>query len=259
VRLITDPSFYAVAVPAVLLMGVAKSGFGAGFGALATPLMALAIPVPQAAAIMLPLLAIMDFTGLKALWHERDPVLLKLLLPAGLLGTVVGTVLFGVLSASTVAAVVGALTLVFLAQRLLFPPRPDAPAPPRWLGFGLGIAAGFTSFVAHAGSPPVMAYVLPLKLAPLRFAGTMAVFFTAVNLSKWIPYAWLGLIDCRRMGCPPRAAGAVLPPRECRLAADWCQAAVGWPDALTGAGIHAQRSAWHAGTIGATTWRNICR
>ena len=42
VGLITDPSFYAVAVPAVLLMGVSKSGFGAGFGALATPLMALA-------------------------------------------------------------------------------------------------------------------------------------------------------------------------------------------------------------------------
>ena len=198
-RVITDPSFYAVAVPAVLLMGLAKSGFGAGFGSLATPLMALAIPVPQAAAIMLPLLAIMDFTGLKALWHERDPHLLKLLLPAGLLGTVVGTVLFGVLSASTVAAVVGGLTLLFLAQRLLFPPRPDAPAPPRWLGFGLGIASGFTSFVAHAGSPPVMAYVLPLKLTPLRFAGTMAVFFTAVNLSKWIPYAWLGLIDWRNM------------------------------------------------------------
>ena len=53
---IEDPAFYAVAVPAVLLMGLAKSGFGAGFGALATPLMALAIPVPQAAAIMLPLL-----------------------------------------------------------------------------------------------------------------------------------------------------------------------------------------------------------
>ena len=81
--MITDPSFYAVAVPAVLLMGISKSGFGAGFGALATPLMALAIPVPQAAAIMLPLLAIMDGFGLKALWREIDRDLMKLLLPAG--------------------------------------------------------------------------------------------------------------------------------------------------------------------------------
>ncbi len=197
--LITDPWFYAIAVPAVLLMGMSKSGFLGGFGALTTPLMALAVPVPQAAAIMLPLLLVMDATGLAQLWRERDRALLRLLLPAGLLGTVVGTLLFGVLSAKTVAAVVGALTLLFLAQRLLFPPRADAPPPPRWLGFGLGIASGFTSFVAHAGSPPFAAYVLPLRLAPLRFAATAAVFFAAVNLSKWIPYAWLGLIDGRNM------------------------------------------------------------
>jgi uncharacterized protein len=59
--------------------------------------------------------------------------------------------------------------------------------------------SGFTSFVAHAGSPPISAYVLPLRLPPAVFAGTMAVFFAAVNLSKWIPYAWLGLIDARNM------------------------------------------------------------
>jgi uncharacterized protein len=64
---ITDPWFYAIAVPAVLLMGLSKSGFASGFGALATPLMALTIPVPQAAAIMLPLLMVMDATGLQQL------------------------------------------------------------------------------------------------------------------------------------------------------------------------------------------------
>ena len=50
--LITDPFFYAVAIPSVLLMGVSKSGFGTGFGSLAVPLMALAVSVPDAAAIM---------------------------------------------------------------------------------------------------------------------------------------------------------------------------------------------------------------
>lgn len=42
---ITDLSFYFVAVPAVVLLGVSKSGFGAGFGALAVPMMALAVSV----------------------------------------------------------------------------------------------------------------------------------------------------------------------------------------------------------------------
>lgn len=193
--MLTDPFFYAVAVPAVLLMGLSKSGFGAGFGALAVPMMALAMPVPQAAAIMLPLLAVMDGFGLAALWRERDRDLIRLLLPAGLAGTVLGTLLFGWLSASVVAGLVGALTLGFLAIRRFFPPRRDAPPPPRWLGWLLGMTSGFTSFVAHAGGPPIGFYVMPLKLSPVRFTATMAVFFAAINASKWLPYAWLGLID----------------------------------------------------------------
>jgi len=197
--LITDPWFYAVAIPAVLLMGLSKSGFGAGFGALATPLLALAVPVPQAAAIMLPLLLVMDGFGVKALFLQRDRALIRLLLPAGLLGTVLGTLSFGVLAPKVVAGIVGALTLAFLAQRLLFPPRADSKPAPKWLGFGLGIASGFTSFVAHAGSPPVSAYVLPLRLAPITYTATMATFFAAINLSKWVPYAWLGLIDMRNI------------------------------------------------------------
>jgi uncharacterized membrane protein YfcA len=204
---IDDPFFYAVAVPAVLLMGLSKSGFGAGFGALAVPLMALAVPVPQAAAIMLPLLAVMDAFGLAALWRERDRALIRLLLPAGLAGTVLGTVLFGWLSSTTVAGLVGGLTLAFLAIRRFFPPRRDAPPPPRWLGWLLGLTSGFTSFVAHAGGPPIGFYVLPLKLSPLRFTATMSVFFAAINASKWLPYAWLGLIDTRNM----LASAALMP------------------------------------------------
>jgi uncharacterized membrane protein YfcA len=197
---ITDWHFYAIAIPAVLLMGLSKSGLGVGFGALVVPLMALVIPVPQAAAIMLPLLAIMDGLGLLALMRQADRGLLRLLLPAGLLGTVLGTLLFGVLPAKVVAGVVGAITLVFLAIRLLLPPKADAPPPPRWVGFLLGTTSGFTSFVAHAGGPPIGFYLLPLRLAPITLTATMAALFTFINLSKWLPYAWLGLLDWRNLG-----------------------------------------------------------
>lgn len=197
--LITDPGFYAVAVPAVLLMGLSKSGFGAGFGALAVPLIAMAVPVPQAAAILLPLLAIMDALGLAAFMRHRDRALLRLLLPAGLLGVALGTLTFGMLPAHVVAGIVGAVTLVFLALRLFFPPRADAPPPPRWWGFVLGTTSGFTSFVAHAGGPPVNFYVLPMKLTPVAFTATMAVFFAVVNAAKWVPYAWLDLFDGRNL------------------------------------------------------------
>jgi uncharacterized protein len=196
---VEDPWFYAVAVPAVLLTGLSKSGFASGFGALAVPMLALTVPVPQAAAILLPLLMVMDATGLQQLWRSRDRALVRLLLPFGLLGTLVGTLLFGVFSAKTVAAAVGALTLLFLAQRLLFPPRRGGTPAPRWVGALCATTSGFTSFIAHAGGPPISAYTLPLKLEPRVLSGTMAVFFAAVNASKWLPYAWLGLIDVRNM------------------------------------------------------------
>ena len=198
--LIHDPWFYAVAVPAVLLMGLGKSGFLSGFGALATPLLSLMVPVPQAAAIMLPVLLVMDLTGLQQLWRERDPALLRQLLPAGLLGVGVGALLFGVLSTRAVSGLVGALTLLFLAQRLLVPPRADRQQLPGWAAQGLAVTSGFTSFVVHAGSPPLNVYLLPLRMKPITFAATSAVFFAAINLAKWLPYAWLGLIDRANLG-----------------------------------------------------------
>ncbi len=197
--IITDPFFYAVAVPAVLLLGVSKSGFGAGFGSLAVPMMALAVTVPQAAAVLMPVLLVMDLLGIAAFRKDFDIKLLKFLVPCGLVGTLIGALLFSLLDGKVVAGIVGLFTLLFLAQRLLFPPRPDSPPPPKWLGALLTVTSGFTSFVAHAGGPPISAYVIPLRLSPLKFTATLAFFFFVINLSKWIPYAWLGLLDMRNM------------------------------------------------------------
>ncbi|MBU3738936.1 MAG: sulfite exporter TauE/SafE family protein [Rhodoferax sp.] len=195
--LITDAWFYAVTIPAGLLLGVSKSGFGAGFGSLAVPMMALAVPVPQAAAILMPVLLVMDVMGMAAFRKDFDRAMLRFLIPCGLAGVVLGAVLFRLLDAHWVAGIVGVLTLLFLAQRVAFPPRPDSPPPPRWLGALLTAASGFTSFVAHAGGPPINAYMIPLRLSPVRFTATMAFFFFVINFAKWLPYGWLGLLDWR--------------------------------------------------------------
>lgn len=198
--LITDPFFYLVAVPAVLLLGISKSGFGAGFGSLAVPLMALAVSVPQAAAILMPVLLVMDLLGMAAFRRHLDRRLLWFLLPWGLAGIALGTLMFRLLDGRTVAGILGVVILAFLAQRLLFPPKPDSAPPPRWVGALLSATSGFTSFIAHAGGPPINAYVIPLRLSPVLFTGTMAFFFFFINLSKWVPYYWLGLLDWRNLG-----------------------------------------------------------
>lgn len=189
-----------MAVPAVILLGISKSGFGIGFGALAVPMLAMTVSVPQAAAILMPVLLLLDVLGLAALRQHCDRKLIRFLLPWGLLGTVIGYVMFGSLDVRFVAGLVGCFTLLFLAQRLFFPVRADSPPPPRWLGMILTTVGGFTSFIAHTGGPPINAYVLPMRLPPITFTATMAMLFFYLNLSKWVPYAFLGLLDGRHLG-----------------------------------------------------------
>ena len=195
-RVITEPAFYAAAVPAVLLMGLSKSGFGSGFGSLAVPIMALAVTVPQAAAIFMPILLLMDLLGVAAFRKHFQWSLLKFLLPLGLIGTLVGTLTFRYLSPPAVSVIVGGLTLLFLAQRLYMQRKTaSTKALPKVVGGMLAVVSGFTSFVSHAGGPPINAYVMGLRQAPLQFTATMAAFFFVINLSKWLPYSYLGLLN----------------------------------------------------------------
>jgi uncharacterized membrane protein YfcA len=181
-------------------VGIGKSGVAGGFGILAVPLIALVMPVPQAAAIVLPLLTVGDFFGLAALIKERDRALLWILLPAGLAGTVAGFLLFGVLPPKAVSAVLGVMTLLFLAQRVASRAASAVPrVVPRWFTALAALVSGVTSFVAHAGGPPIAIALMPMRLAPAVFAATTTVYFTTLNASKWLPYAWLGLIDATNM------------------------------------------------------------
>jgi len=54
------------------------------------------------------------------------------------------------------------------------------------------VVSGFTSFMAHAGGPPLNVYLLPQGLEKRLFVSTVAVFFMVVNWMKLVPYALLG-------------------------------------------------------------------
>jgi uncharacterized membrane protein YfcA len=196
--LITDPWFYAVAVPAVLLFAISKGGFGGGLGIIAVPLMALVISPLRAAAILLPILCMMD---LVALWKFRGKWIwpeLRILLPASLVGIVVGTLLFEYMSASVIRLIVGAVAIAFTLHFWINKARPHSVELrnyPRSYGMLGASVAGFTSFVAHAGGPPISMYLLRRPLNRTDFAATTIVFFAVVNYVKLVPYAWLGQFD----------------------------------------------------------------
>jgi uncharacterized membrane protein YfcA len=188
----TDPWFYLTAIPAILIVGIAKGGLGGGIGIVGVPLMALTISPLRAAAIMLPILILMD---MHALWNFKkrgDWQNLKILLPAAILGIVLGAFTFRYLSAAHIRILIGTLAIGFVFHTWI----KGIQAPPKTLnrisGYFWGAVAGFTSFGVHAGGPPVNIYLLPQKLDKTTFQATTVIFFTIVNLVKLVPYAWLG-------------------------------------------------------------------
>ena len=196
--MLTDPWFYAAAIPAVLLFGIAKGGFGGAFGVLAVPVMSLVVSPVQAAGILLPILCLMDLIGLWAYRGKWVGAELRVLLPAAVLGIGVGTLLFGYMSVAVIRLIVGAVALWFAVHYWLGQRASDderLPDLPRAAGIAGAAGAGFTSFIAHAGGPPLTMYLLRRPLDKTAFVGTTVVFFTVVNYVKLVPYAWLGQLS----------------------------------------------------------------
>jgi uncharacterized membrane protein YfcA len=199
VPIITDPIFWALAIPAVLLTGISKGGFASGAGNSIVPLMALVIPAPQAAGIALPLLCAMDISGLRAWWGKWSRRELRAILPGGLLGVAVGTAAFGLMDDRQVKLMVGLIALVFLA-RSLWQARPGRAVPPPAMpsqvrgGFWASLS-GFTSTIAHAGGPPLAIYLYPLRLDRAALVATSVVFFGVMNYVKLVPYFFLGQLS----------------------------------------------------------------
>jgi len=190
--MITDPLFYLYAIPAVLLYGIAKGGFGGNIAILSVPLMAMVVAPQQAAAILLPILCAMDLVALRTFRGRWDKTNLRIILPAALVGVALGALTFRYLNDSHIKLLIGGIALLFtlniLLRRGVADPRPAS----LWRGSFWGMISGFTSFGIHAGGPPINVYMLPQRLGKTLLMGTIAVFFTVVNWVKVPAYVYLG-------------------------------------------------------------------
>ena len=193
--LITDPIFYATAIPAVLLYGMAKGGLGGAAGAIAVPLMATAIDPVQAAAILLPIICVMDFAAVRTFKGRYDRSSLRILIPAGIAGIVVGSFAMGSLATGDVKFLVGAISLTFCLHYWLSQNASQSRLASDKSGYFWGLLGGFTSTQIHAGGPPISVYLFSKQLDKFSLIGTMAVWFAVVNYLKLIPYGLLGQFD----------------------------------------------------------------
>jgi len=189
---LADPWFYVACIPAVLLYGIAKGGFGGAVAVLSVPMMALIMPPTQAAAILLPILVVMDVLAVKTYWGIFDRRALRLLLPGALVGIIIGYFSADAMNDDYMRVLIGALSLAFGLQNLLHLQSRASREHHPVTGGLFGVLAGFTSFSIHAGGPPFTMYLMPKKLSPQLFAGTAAIFFAVVNFVKLLPYYVLG-------------------------------------------------------------------
>ena len=188
-----DMTYYFAAIPAAVVIGLSKGGF-AGLGALALPIMALAISPVTAAAIILPVLLVSDWVSVWAFRHDFSVRNLVILIPASIIGVTLGWLLAARVSEDGVRLVVGLisiLSVVYMVARDWITAgaaqKPKVPAGVLW-----GSVTGFTSFISHSGAPPFQIYVMPQKLSPRIYAGTSTIVFAAINLLKVPPYFFLG-------------------------------------------------------------------
>ncbi len=191
--LISDPLFYAVVIPAILLVGISKGGFGGGVGLIGTPMVALVTTPTRAAAILLPILCAMDIVGVVAYRKSWDPVNMRILVPGSVLGILLGTATFRFLDENLIRLLIGALALGFVLRYwLVREPSAEPAAPSRRAGSLWATLSGFTSFIAHAGGPPLSVYLLPQHMDKTLFVGTTVIYFAFVNYLKLVPYSLLG-------------------------------------------------------------------
>ncbi len=206
--MITDPWFYVLAIPAVLLVGMSKSGFGGSIALIGVPMLTLVVSPIKAAAILLPILIAMDMIGLIAYRRRVNWPAIAVLLPAAVVGIGIGWLTASIVTDGMVRLIVGLIALTFTLDHWFGRRSQDtARKPNRTAGSVWGLVAGFTSFVSHAGGAPLQMYLLPLRFDPVLYAGTSIVFFAAVNALKVIPYFALGLFSAENL-----ATSAVLTP-----------------------------------------------
>jgi len=191
---------------AVLVIGIAKSGFGGGIGILAVPLTASALSASVAVGVLLPILIAAD---LVAVWqHHRHPDgrHLRWTLLGAVFGIVAGTAIIVALGKQErletgLSLVVGGVCLLFVAiqcYRLVggkVPRVPDTPAS----GIAAGGLAGVVSTLVHGAGPIMSIYLLEHRLPKRVLVATLVFFFWIVNLMKLPSYIGYSIITPRTL------------------------------------------------------------
>lgn len=201
-------TFWIFAPMSVILVGIAKAGFGGGVGIAAVPLFIMATGDASASlGMMLPILCACDLFAISHYRNTFDRWNIVSLVPGVILGIALCGYFLGSLNKiertnEYLKIVIGSVSLIFVLYHVGYAwimKKLLSYHPKRWHGWLFGAVIGMTSTLAHAGGPPATMYLLPQQMGRRLYVGTTVILFTIVNSVKLIPYVYHGMIDVDRM------------------------------------------------------------
>ncbi|MBW2684196.1 MAG: sulfite exporter TauE/SafE family protein [Deltaproteobacteria bacterium] len=181
------------------MYGMAKGGLGPAVGAISIPILSFVINPVQAAAIMLPILCVIDIFAVWKFRNHFSSYHLSILLPAGITGIIIASFLMGHLHPDAIKIIIGITVILFCFDYWFRSDAGRKKMSGKLSGYLWGTVAGFTSTQIHAGGAPVSIYLLPQNLDKIVLMGTMAIFFTVMNYLKLIPYTFMGLLNLENL------------------------------------------------------------
>ena len=159
---------------------------------MAVPVLAAVMPSKESTGFLLPMLALADVMAI-IYWRKHvEWRQLARLLPAALVGIVVGWRILRVATDDKLMPTIGVLVLLLLAVRVWQNARSDQvrKVPTHWwFAAVMGVLAGGTSMLANAAGPIMTIYLLTMRLEKKQFVGTGAWFFWVINLVK-MPFSY---------------------------------------------------------------------
>ena len=162
-----------------------------GAGMIAVPLLASVFGGQLSSGILLPILCLADIMGVWYYHRHASWYHLKKLFPWAAIGTVLGTLVGGVID-DEMFKMIMAIVIVASVVIMLWLERGHKEDIPnyKWFAGLTGVAGGFTSMVGNLAGSVMAVYFLSMRLPKNVFIGTTAWFFLVINWFKVPFHIW---------------------------------------------------------------------
>jgi hypothetical protein len=187
--MLNDPALLAIALVAAFCIGLSKAGFS-GISMISVVLLADIYGAKASVGLALPLLIASDLMAYPTFIKHGSWKLVWKLLPATLVGLLLGWWLLGEIDDKVARRVIGGCVLLMVAVQAFRKLRPVVFATmAESLGFGYsaGVMGGFSTMLANAAGPVIQLYLLTQRIPKMELIGIGARFFLLINIIK-IPF-----------------------------------------------------------------------